>query len=62
MHVNHKNLPWSCTFYFSRAVQQPALEYWKGKEDNVAVAQQLLLKRVSLNNAARRGEYTSEME
>jgi fructose-bisphosphate aldolase class I len=62
MHANHKNLPWALTFSFSRAVQQPALEYWRGKEENVDVAQRLLVKRASLNNAARRGEYTTEME
>lgn len=63
MHVKYKNkLPWALTFSFARAVQQPAMEYWQGKDENVAIAQQLLYKRVSINNAARRGEYTPELE
>ncbi|MDN3546976.1 class I fructose-bisphosphate aldolase [Mucilaginibacter aquaedulcis] len=63
MHIKYKDkLPWALTFSFARAVQQPAMEYWAGKEENVAVAQQLLYKRASINNAARRGEYTPAIE
>jgi fructose-bisphosphate aldolase class I len=63
MHVNFKDkLPWALTFSFARAIQQPALEVWKGKDENVKEAQQILYKRASLNNAARRGAYTADME
>ncbi|BAU52921.1 class I fructose-bisphosphate aldolase [Mucilaginibacter gotjawali] len=63
MHVNFKGkLPWALTFSFARAIQQPAMELWKGKDENVAVAQKMLYHRASLDNAARRGEYTPEME
>ncbi|MDN5286094.1 MAG: fructose-bisphosphate aldolase [Mucilaginibacter sp.] len=63
MHVRYKNkLPWALTFSYARAVQQPAMDYWKGKDENVAVAQQLLYKRASINNAARRGDYTAALE
>lgn len=63
MHVKYKSrLPWALTFSFARAVQQPAMEYWKGKDENVAVAQQIFHKRLSINNAARRGEYTPALE
>jgi fructose-bisphosphate aldolase class I len=63
MHVNYKGkLPWALTFSFSRAIQQPALEIWKGKDENVTVAQQMLYHRASLDCAARRGEYSLEME
>jgi fructose-bisphosphate aldolase class I len=55
-------LPWGLTFSYSRAIQQPALEFWKGRDENVAEAQKILLHRCKLNNAARRGEYTPEME
>lgn len=55
-------LPWALTFSFARAIQQPALEVWKGSADNVAAAQQVLLHRARLNRAARRGDYTSTME
>lgn len=54
--------PWALTFSFARAIQQPALEIWKGAEANVEAAQQALLHRAQCNRAARRGEYTTAME
>jgi fructose-bisphosphate aldolase class I len=55
-------MPWALTFSFSRAIQQPALDKWHGKDENVAEAQKLLYERAMLNSAARRGEYRPEME
>ncbi len=55
-------LPWVLAFSFARAIQQPALEIWKGNEANVSAAQQALLHRARCNQAARRGEYSAEME
>jgi fructose-bisphosphate aldolase class I len=55
-------LPWALTFSFARAIQQPALEIWQGKEAHVATAQQALYHRAKCNGAARRGEYNAEME
>jgi fructose-bisphosphate aldolase class I len=63
MNVRFKSrLPWALAFSFARAIQQPALELWKGQEANVLIAQQALYHRARCNQAARRGEYTSEME
>jgi fructose-bisphosphate aldolase class I len=63
MNVRFKSqMPWALTFSFSRAIQQPALEIWQGKEANIKAAQQALLHRAKCNRAARRGEYTSAME
>jgi len=63
MHVKYRGkLPWALTFSFSRAIQQPALELWKGKEENVKAAQEMLYHRAALDNAARRGEYSPDME
>jgi fructose-bisphosphate aldolase class I len=62
MHTRFESrMPWALTFSFSRAVQQPALEAWKGEDKNIAIAQKLLVHHASLNNAARRGEYTPEL-
>jgi len=55
-------LPWALSFSFARAIQQPALEIWQGKEANVKAAQQALLHRAHCNRAARRGEYTTATE
>ena len=55
-------LPWTLTYSFSRAIQQPALELWRGDAAHVADAQQALVRRAELNHLARRGEYSSAME
>lgn len=60
MNIRFKSqAPWALSFSFARAIQQPALEIWKGDEVNVAAAQQALLHRAKCNWEARRGEYTS---
>jgi fructose-bisphosphate aldolase class I len=55
-------LPWALAFSFARAIQQPALEIWAGKEANVPAAQNALLHRARCNQAARCGQYNAAME
>jgi fructose-bisphosphate aldolase class I len=55
-------LPWAVAFSFARAIQQPALEIWRGQDSNVAAAQRALYHRACCNSAARRGGYRSDME
>ncbi|MGJ7613850.1 MULTISPECIES: class I fructose-bisphosphate aldolase [unclassified Variovorax] len=55
-------MPWALTFSFSRAVQQPALDAWKGDAANVAAAQQALVLRTRANQAARRGDYQEQAQ
>ncbi|MGA9211836.1 class I fructose-bisphosphate aldolase [Kaistella sp.] len=55
-------LPWIVAFSFARAIQQPALDVWKGEQSNVKEAQKLLSRRAKIAAAARRGEYSSSME
>lgn len=63
MNVRFKDiLPWPVTFSYARAIQQPALELWKGEAANVKAAQKALLHRARCNAAAREGEYTQEIE
>jgi fructose-bisphosphate aldolase class I len=63
MNVRFKSrAPWALGFSFARAIQQPALEIWRGDEANVKAAQQALLHRARCNRAARRGVYTAAME
>jgi fructose-bisphosphate aldolase class I len=67
-HLNYMNanlkteLPWRVTFSYARAIQQPALDHWSGKSENVAEAQKILVKRAKLNSAASEGTYSEEME
>jgi fructose-bisphosphate aldolase class I len=55
-------LPWALAFSFARAIQQPALEIWRGQEAHVQLAQHALFYRAKCNRMARRGEYPSAME
>jgi fructose-bisphosphate aldolase class I len=63
MNVRFKSrLPWALSFSFARAIQQPALEIWRGEEANVSAAQKALYHRARCNRFARRGEYNAAME
>jgi fructose-bisphosphate aldolase class I len=63
MNVRFKTrAPWALAFSFARAIQQPAMEIWRGEASNVPAAQQSLFHRADCNRAARRGEYTAKME
>jgi fructose-bisphosphate aldolase class I len=57
-----RRLPWALAFSFARAIQQPALDRWKGDPANVPAAQAALLKRARLNGFARRGDYAPALE
>jgi fructose-bisphosphate aldolase, class I len=60
MNVRFKSrLPCALAFSFARAIQQPALEIWQGKESNLLPAQKALYHRAKCNRNARRGEYNS---
>ena len=63
MNARYKNrLPWALTFSFSRALQDPVLEAWKGRDSSAAAAQQALHHRARCNSAARNGRYSAAME
>ncbi|MEO8848168.1 MAG: class I fructose-bisphosphate aldolase [Casimicrobiaceae bacterium] len=55
-------LPWALTFSFSRAIQQPALDIWRGKPGNAPQAQRALQHRAACNHAAREGEYAAAID
>ncbi len=62
IHTKFKNhLPWIVAFSFARAIQQPALDIWKGQEANVEEAQELLYKWAKHDLAARQGQYNAAM-
>lgn len=63
MHVRYESkLPWPLTFSFARAIQQPAMEIWDGKDENIKAAQQALFHRAKRDQEARQGLYTAAME
>jgi fructose-bisphosphate aldolase class I len=65
-HLNAMNTaashPWQLSFSFSRALQEPVLSTWKGKESNADAAQHIFFKRCRLNGLAREGAYNKTME
>ena len=63
MNIRYRQgMPWALTFSFARAIQQPALEIWKGEEANAPAAQKALYHRAWCNQAARLGQYNADME
>jgi fructose-bisphosphate aldolase class I len=57
-----KGLPWKLTFSFGRALQDPALEIWRGSSGNATAAQKALGQRATCNGFAVRGSYAGEMD
>lgn len=49
--------PWTLTFSYGRALQASCLSTWSGKPENVATAQEVLLKRARANSLASVGKY-----
>lgn len=56
------NSPWNLTYSYGRALQAPALDAWRGKEENVPAAQDAFYKRAKLNSLATKGDYSEDME
>jgi fructose-bisphosphate aldolase class I len=54
--------PWALSFSFGRALERAALTLWRGDPAKVSAAQKAVYHRAMCNRAARRGEYSAEME
>jgi len=54
--------PWNLSFSYGRALQQPALKAWQGKDENISIAQEAFLKRAKLNSLASLGKYSTDQE
>lgn len=54
-------LPWTLSFSYGRALQEPCLQAWKGKHTNLKQAEQALLYRAKCNSMATLGEYYAEV-
>jgi fructose-bisphosphate aldolase class I len=54
--------PWKISFSYGRALQDPALEAWHGRDENLAAGQKALYRRARSNGAASVGKYKDEME
>jgi fructose-bisphosphate aldolase, class I len=54
--------PWKISFSYGRALQDPALEAWHGRDGNLAAGQRAFHHRACLNGSASVGRYADEME
>jgi fructose-bisphosphate aldolase class I len=54
--------PWKLSFSFGRALQDEALDAWRGKRSNLETGQQLFYHRAQCQSAAALGTYTNAME
>ena len=54
--------PWKISFSYGRALQDPAIEAWRGKQQNLKAAQHAFYHRAKCNSAAAIGTYTSALE
>lgn len=65
-HLNAMNcsgpLPWPLTFSYARALQNPALDTWRGKPEQAEAAAKAFAFRARLNHLARQGKYEAGME
>lgn len=65
-HLNEMALigphPWPMTFSYSRALQDVALDAWKGDEAHREDAQRKFIHRLRMNILARDGQYTASLE
>ena len=57
-----KGLPWPLTFSYSRALQNPALNTWKGQSGNFGAAQRAFHHRAHMNGLAAQGKWKPELE
>ena len=62
IHTLNEKLPWYVSFSYARALQDPALKTWQGKDENIPMGQKAFLKRAKLNSLATMGKYKEEME
>jgi fructose-bisphosphate aldolase, class I len=54
--------PWTISFSYGRALQDPALKAWHGRDENLTEGARAITRRARCNSAASLGSYTEDME
>lgn len=57
-----EGLPWRLTFSYGRALQNAALVLWKGRPENIAIAQEAFAHRARMNALASLGQWQPELD
>ncbi len=60
--AEYKNMPWSITYSFGRALQNSALEAWEGDMAKAAIAQETFLHRAHLVSLSQQAKYDKSLE
>jgi fructose-bisphosphate aldolase class I len=55
-------VPWRITFSYARALQQLAMDAWKGQKSNMDAGREAIAHRAKLVSLASQGEYSEDME
>lgn len=55
-------LPWALSFSYGRALQEPVINAWAGKAENVDAARKALQHRGRMNSLACQGHWKAELE
>ncbi len=55
-------LPWRLTYSYARALQQAAMDAWKGDKANMDAGRSAIAARAKLVSLASKGEYSEDME
>jgi fructose-bisphosphate aldolase class I len=61
-HAASVGVPWELSFSYGRGLQAAPLKAWGGRSENIRAAQGAYYHRAKVTSAARRGEYTPDME
>ena len=54
--ITNDRQTWQLSFSYGRALQEPVLKAWLGKEENIKVAQEAFYNRAKMNSEARYGK------
>jgi len=60
--ARERRAPWTLTFSYGRALQQPALNTWKGSDANVVAAHAAIHHRAKMNSLASLGQWSPQRE
>ena len=61
-HAAAVGAPWELSFSYGRGLQAAPLKAWGGRPENIPASQRAYYHRAKVTSAARRGEYTPDME
>ena len=56
MNIQSQDNNWKLTFSYGRALQQAAMTFWSGKDENIESAKKIVMERAKVNSLAAAGK------